>query len=74
MHLSYDIDPKDVEKGNRKKLISSALSAYDIALHEGQLISTVVDEHYGDALFNFVQGLVRISDVSYFILLSGIKS
>ena len=65
MHLSYDIDPKDVEKGNRKKLIASALSTYDVALHEGQLISTIVDEHYGDALFNFVQGLVRISDVSY---------
>jgi hypothetical protein len=65
MHLSYDIDLKDIEKGNRKKLISSALSTYNVALNDGQLISTVVDEHYGDALFNFVQGLVRISDVSY---------
>ena len=31
----------------------------------GQLILNIEDERYGDALFNFVQGLLKITDVTF---------
>ena len=65
MHLTYDIDEKDLHKGTRQKIISNALSMFRIEDREGELVLDVRDSRYGDALYSFVQGLLRITDVSY---------
>ena len=65
MHLTYDIDEKDLHKGTRQKIISNALSMFRIEDREGELVLDVRDSRYGDALYSFVQGLLRIADVSY---------
>ena len=65
MHLSYDIDERELLTGKRQKIISNALSVYGIEDREGELIRDVGDCGYGDALYSFVQGLLRIADVSY---------
>lgn len=65
MHLSYDIDMKDLESGTRQKIIESALLMLKLEERNGELISTVENENYGDALYNFIQGVLKISDVSY---------
>ncbi len=65
MHLSYDLDMKDLEKGTRQKIISSALSNFGIKDEEGELISEIEDESYGDALYSFIQGALRITDVNF---------
>lgn len=65
MHLSYDLDMKDLEKGTRQKIISSALSAFGIKDEEGELIAEVENESYGDALYSFIQGALRITDVNF---------
>ena len=64
MHLTYDIDEKDLHRGTRQKIISNALSTFGIEDHEGELVLEVPDERYGDALYSFVQGLLKITDVS----------
>ena len=64
MHLTYDIDEKDLHRGTRQKVISNALSTFGIEDHEGELVLEVPDERYGDALYSFVQGLLKITDVS----------
>ena len=65
MHLTYDIDERDLHTGTRQKIISNALSAFHVEDRDGELLLDVPDERYGDALYSFVQALLRISDVSY---------
>jgi len=65
MHLTYDIDERDLQKGTRQKIISNALAAFFVEDREGELQIPIPDDRYGDALYNFVQALLRISDISY---------
>lgn len=65
MHLTYDIDERDLLRGPRQKIISNALSAFRITDLDGELILPVRDERFGDALYSFVQALLKISDVTY---------
>lgn len=65
MHLTYDMDEKDLHSGTRQKIISNTLSMFQIEDRDGELVLDVPEERYGDALFSFVQGLLKISDVSY---------
>lgn len=63
MHVSYD--DIDIDKGTRKKIIDNVLASYGIKNHEGELISEVPDNHFGDALYSYLQGLIKITDISY---------
>ena len=55
MHLTYDLDEKDLHRGNRQKIISNALSMFSVEDKEGELRLLIPEEQYGDALFSFVQ-------------------
>jgi hypothetical protein len=65
MHLTYDLDEKDLHRGNRQKIINNALSAFQVGDQDGELVLRIENEQYGDALFSFIQALLKISDVSY---------
>lgn len=65
MHLTYDIEERDLHSGTRQKTISNALSMFQIEDREGELLLEVQDGRYGDALYSFVQALLKIADVSY---------
>lgn len=65
MHLTYDMEEKDLERGTRQKIIANALEAFSVKDREGELTLTIPDGQYGDALYNFVQALLKITDVSY---------
>lgn len=65
MHLSYDIDLADLHKGARQKIISNTLSMFGIRDREGELVIAVPENDYGNSLYSFVQGLLKISDVSF---------
>lgn len=65
MHLTYDIDEKDLQRGTRQKIITNALSMFNVNDREGELILPIQDDHYGDALYSFAQALLKITDVSY---------
>lgn len=65
MHLTYEIDEKCLHKGTRRKIILSALSMFDVEDQNGELILDVSDGRYGEALYDFVQALLKITDVSY---------
>lgn len=65
MHLTYDIDEKDLHRGTRQKIIANTLSTFGIEDRGGELILDVPEERYGDALYSFVQGLLKITDVSF---------
>jgi len=65
MHLSYDIDEKYLQRGTRQKVITNALSAFQVSDRDGELILRIEDEQYGNALFSFIQALMKITDISY---------
>lgn len=65
MHLTYDIDERDLHSGTRQKIISNTLSTIQIEDRDGELVLDVPDRRYGDALYSFVQALLKISDVSF---------
>lgn len=65
MHLTYDIDEKDLLKGTRQKIITNALSAFKVEDRDGELILAIRKDQYGDALYSFAQALLKITDVSY---------
>ena len=65
MHLTYDIKEKDLHRGTRQTIISNALATFGIEDREGELVLEVPEERYGDALYSFVQGLLKIADVSF---------
>jgi hypothetical protein len=65
MHLTYDLEDKDLRSGGRQKIISNALSAFSVEDRDGELILSIHNDQYGDALYSYVQALLKISDVSY---------
>jgi hypothetical protein len=65
MQLTYEIDEKDLYRGTRSKVISGALDAFSIEDREGELRIQVPDGDFGGALYNFVQALLKITDVGY---------
>ena len=65
MHLTYDIDERDLHSGTRQEIISNALSTFQVEDRDGELLLDVPDGRYGDALYSFVQALLKVSDVSY---------
>ena len=65
MHLTYDIDEKDLQKGTRQTIIYNALSIFQVEDRDGELLLPVSNERYGDALYSFVQALLKVSDVTY---------
>ena len=65
MHLTYEIDEESLHSGTRQKIISRALSMFEVQDRNGELVIDVSDASYGDALYDFVQALLKIVDVSY---------
>jgi len=65
MHLTYRMDEKDLQRGTRQKIITNALSMFAVDDRSGELAVDIKDERYGDALYDFVQALLKITDVTY---------
>lgn len=66
MHMSYWMDLSSISSGNRNEIIESALEKYSIQERNGQLIAPIDKmSDAGNVLYNFIQCLISITDVSY---------
>jgi len=65
MHLTYDVDEKDLQRGTRLKIIGNALAAFSVDDRDGELVLPIPDARYGDALYSFIQALLKVTDVTY---------
>ncbi len=65
MHLSYDIDIDLLDKGSRAKIISTTLNAFSIQEKKGVIYAVLTEENMGNIFYNYVQGLIKITDISY---------
>ncbi len=65
MHLTYSIPEKDLQRGNRQVIITNTLSSFHVEDRDGELLLDIQEERYGDALYSYIQALIKIADVSY---------
>jgi hypothetical protein len=65
MHLSYDMSEVEIGEGNRGQLIESSLAGFSIQNRNGELVLPVPGESFGDALFSFIQGIAKVSDITF---------
>ena len=66
MHMSYYMDLSSLDNGNRNEIIESSLEKYGVKEIEGELIATIDEiSNAGNTLYNFIQCLMSIIDVSY---------
>lgn len=65
MHLSYIMDVKSLERDKRAKIVSNALSNFGIKETKGVLTAILNTENSGNIFFNYIQGLIKITDVTY---------
>lgn len=65
MHLTYDLDESSLHRGTRQQIISNALSAFAVEDREGELRVPIPGDEYGNSLYDFIQALLKISDVTY---------
>ena len=62
MHLSYWIDEKKLLHGVYWKNIANTIKNFNLVEDDGELILKIDDDHFGDALFTYIQALMRIVD------------
>ena len=65
MHLTYDLDEKDLHRGTRQKIITNALTVFQVQDREGELFINITKDQYGDALYSFIQAILKITDLTY---------
>ena len=65
MHLSYDLDEKALSEGTRQEIISDTLGYFGVEDRDGELVLPVREDGYGNALYSFVQALLRISNLTF---------
>ncbi len=61
MHVSYDVD---INSETRKKILDSVLATHDLTYNEGEIVAESNIEEVGLVFWDFIQGLIRISDIS----------
>ncbi len=65
MHLTYEMDERDFLRGSRQLIINNTLSVFQVEDCEGELTLRIRDDSYGDALYSFIQALLKITDLSF---------
>ena len=64
MHLSYWIDEGKLIRGAYWKYIANTIKNFNLIENDGELILNIEDDHFGDALFSYIQALMRIVDTT----------
>jgi hypothetical protein len=65
LQLSYRLSDEELDEPPRKELIDRILSSFEIENKNGELILPIPDHRFGDALYTFIQALLKIDDIRY---------
>lgn len=65
LQLTYELDERDLKERNRREIIDRNLSAFGVQNVNGELILRIPNQGYGDALYSFIQALLKIDDIRY---------
>jgi hypothetical protein len=53
------------KSGNRREIVDNSLSSFSVQNRDGELIIPVMEGRFGDALFNLIQALTKVTDISF---------
>lgn len=65
MHLTYELEEQDLQQGTRQRIIANTLSMFGVEDQSGELTIQVRGDQFGDALYTFVEALLKISDLDF---------
>jgi Domain of unknown function DUF1828 len=65
LQLTYELDEEDLKQATRREIIDRTLLSLGVQNLNGELVLPIRDQHYGDALYSFIQALLKIDDVRY---------
>ena len=65
MHMSYEMDVSVLKKGTRQKILTNTIANFGLEENNGELFIKVKEDNFGASFYNFVQALVKITDLSY---------
>lgn len=65
MHLTYDLDERDLQSGTRQSIISDALAVFSVEDRDGELVIPIQNDRFGDALYSMIQAILKITDVAF---------
>ena len=68
MRLTDEINGGDSHGATQQKIVTNTLSMFQVEDRNGELVLEVPDGRYGDALYSFIQALLKVSDISYLSL------
>lgn len=63
MHLSYD--EFEIDTGRRNELFLQAIKRYYMEDDDGEIKIKIENNEFGNALYSYIQGLMRIADLEY---------
>ncbi|HLD18830.1 MAG TPA: DUF1828 domain-containing protein [Candidatus Nanoarchaeia archaeon] len=65
MHLSYFMNDEDMTSGTRQAIIENNKKMFGISENDGELFLEIEENNFGDALYSFIQSLMKIADITY---------
>jgi hypothetical protein len=65
MRLTYQMSPKQLLSGTRRQLLERTLLHYGVEYREGRLILPLKEGSYGQNLADFVQAVLKVSDLTF---------
>ncbi len=65
LQLTYELEEADFQQPTRREIINRTLSSFGVQNRDGELVLPIADQNYGDALYTFLQALVKIDDIRY---------
>jgi hypothetical protein len=65
LQLTYELEEADFQQPTRKEIINRTLLSFGVQNRDGELVLPISDQKYGDALYTFLQALVKIDDIRY---------
>jgi hypothetical protein len=65
LQLTYELEEADFNQSTRREIINSIIFGFGLQNRKGELILPIDEHQYGDALYSFIQVLVKIDDIRY---------
>ena len=65
MQLSYALTDEELRTASRREIIDRALANFSVENRNGELVLPIPGESYGDALYSFIQTLLKVDAVRY---------
>ncbi len=65
LQLTYELEDADFQQPTRREIIDKTVSGLGLQNRNGELVLPIEDHEYGEALYTFIQAILKIDDVRY---------